>query len=200
MHSDDVDWYQFSLDSAGYISLNFEHEYFPDASNHWTSHLYDSNMKELVGYNYAGSSVSSTEAHIGLPAGNYYLKISVYDYWRYYDGRDYSVKINYTPSAVWETEFNDGTSSADPIALNTVYYGGLRNKGDVDWYRFTLEADGEQVLQFEHGYISTTDIDWRLTLYDSAMNKRASLSYAGNITSNIDRYRLSAGNYYINYK
>lgn len=192
--SDDVDWYQFTLSNAGYISLSFEHDYIESSGGYWKAYLYNSGQVWLTSYSFAGSKTSYAQGNIGLPAGTYYLKIQ-HD--TYYSGYDYNIKINYSPSNVWETEFNDSYGTCNSVKENTVYYGSLCSNDDVDWYKFVLPSGGMQILSFNHGYVSSEGSYWRLYLYNSLMSELCNYSYSGSTTRYSHNLNLSAGTYYI---
>ncbi len=196
MHVDDVDWYSFTLPEAGYISLNFSHDYMESGNVYWQAYLYKADMRTLTSYYFYGSTISETCGNIGLPEGTYYLKIINYNY-HYYNGWDYNFKINYTASKTWEKEFNDSYDIADLIEANKNYYGSLMNDHDVDWYKFTVSAQGTKILYFNHDYKESSNVYWRLYLYDPTMKQIASYSFSGNKTTSSAELNLQSGTYYI---
>ena len=149
VNSDDVNWYQFTISSVGYISLEFTHEYIESGSRYWKAHLYNSEQKELTWYSFYGNQTSYTQGKIGLPSGTYYMKVERDNT----SDKEYNFKINYTASDVWETEFNDDIATTDSINVNTTYYGSLMDGDDLDWYNFNFSKLGFISLYFMHYYM-----------------------------------------------
>ena len=194
MNSDDVDWYRFSISEAGYISLNFKHDYKDSSSYYWRAYLYDVDQKEMVEYDYVGRETAYSSGNIGVPAGTYYLKVLKHNH----SDIDYNFKVNYTSSSVWETEFNNEFKSADNINVNQTYYGSLMNSDDEDWYCFKTTKAGYISLNFKHDYIDSSSYYWKAYLYNVDQEELVAYDYLGrNATNNSGKIGLSAGTYYL---
>ena len=192
--SSDVNWYKFTLSDDGAISLEFTHDYLESSTSFWKAYLYDSSQNELAGYSFAGNTTTYTQGQIGVPAGSYYLKIVDSSY----SDANYNIKINFTQSNGWETEFNDDYSSADSISVNSVYYGSLRTSSDTDWYKFTLDADGYISLTFTHDFLESNNSFWKAYLYDSSQNELVNYSYKGDTSSYVgEKIAAPTGIYYL---
>lgn len=194
-NNSDVDWYKVNIPEDGYISLEFTHGFVDSSGRYWTAYLYGENQQKLAEYYFDGNVTSYKQGNIGVPAGDYYVKITDRDG---YSDKDYSLKINFTSADNWETEFNDEVEKADEIKLGEKFYGSLMNGNDVDWYKFTVPENGEITLDFYHGYIDSKVSYWRVYLYDPANEEIDRYLIPGNATE----YRLAeldvdAGTYFI---
>jgi hypothetical protein len=195
--SSDVNWYKFTITSNGYISLSFSHAYIESSYNYWRAYLYDESQTELSSYSFAGSTMEYDQGNIGVPSGTYYLKITLYST-SFYSDMDYKIKVNYSSSGVWETEFNDQYTEADAISVNTDYYGSLRNSDDADWYKFTISNNGYISLSFSHAYIESSYNYWRAYLYDESLTELASYLFAGSTMEyNQGNIGVPSGTYYL---
>ena len=161
--SSDVDYYKVDLTSAGYISLTFNHDYVDSSWTYWRVTLYNEDNKELVTYGFAGNKTKSECNPIGVPAGTYYAKVSS----NYHSDVPYELKLNYTQSNSWETEFNDSFSTANQISVNTAVNGSLMTSGDVDYYKVNVSSAGYISLIFSHDYVDSSWTYWKATIYDS---------------------------------
>ena len=201
MDSGDVDWFKFTLTTAGKINIDFSHTYVNTSNKKWSLKLYDSNKNLITGpWSYKGETTKTeTTENIGLPAGTYYIVVIPYDSY-YISTVDYCIKVNFTASSVWEKEFNnDYYTSSTPISLNKKYYGTIMDSGDVDWFKFTLNSKKKICVSFSHTYVNTSNSKWSLKLYDSDKNQIDWWSYKGNETgSKKTQYiTLPKGTYYI---
>jgi len=141
-----------------------------------------------------------------LPAGDYYIRIQDAD--RYSNG-DYMVTALYTPEpgSDYEKEFNGNSGTANILYTNTQCSGNLSTLGDVDWFRVTLTQPGSLQVKFEYPSDSRT-YTWNLSLYRvDSEGKLEELGnyYNGDTSSSVNatktmysnKFRLSAGDYYI---
>jgi len=196
--SSDIDWYKVEIPQNGYISLSFLHAYVNSTSDYWQAYIYDSNLEELANYSYQGSTMTVVQnGNIGVPAGSYYIKIIYGGY--YYSSVDYTIKMNYTISNTWETEFNEKHSTADMIAVNTDINGSIRKSSDADWYKVEIPQKGYISLSFLHGYVNSTSDCWQAYIYDSNLEELAHYSYQGSTMTVIQNGNIGvpAGSYYV---
>ena len=158
--------YYFTINSAGVISLSFGKGYDSDSSHGWEVTLYDSSQNELMSREYScNNTETETTCKVGVPAGTYYIKVERRAY-TYQSDATYSLKVNYSASSVWESEFNDEVGTADLITVNQTYYGGIMEDRDVDYYRFQTNSAGVISLSFGKGYDSDSSHVWNVTLYN----------------------------------
>lgn len=194
-NNSDVDWYKVNIPEDGYISLEFTHGFVDSSGRYWTAYLYGENQQKLAEYYFDGNVTSYKQGNIGVPAGDYYVKITDRDG---YSDKDYSLKINFTSADNWETEFNDEVEKADEIKLGEKFYGSLMNGNDVDWYKFTVPENGEITLDFYHGYIDSKVSYWRVYLYDPANEEIGRYLVPGNATEYLlDELDVDPGTYFI---
>lgn len=194
---EDVNWYKFRIDSPGYISLSFKHEYIESGDTFWRSWLYDSDMREITYYSFGGSTTVYKNGNIGLPAGIYYIKIDDF----YTSDLDYTIQVNYKKAENWETEMNDTYGEADTINVNRDVYGSMRSANDVDWYSFELFNSGYISLKFAHDYLETGATFWQIYLYNSEYNEITEYDSTGNkTTTEYGNIGLPKGRYYIKVK
>lgn len=194
-NNSDVDWYKVNIPEDGYISLEFTHGFVDSSGRYWTAYLYGENQQKLAEYYFDGNVTSYKQGNIGVPAGDYYVKITDRDG---YSDKDYSLKINFTSAENWETEFNDEVEKADEIKLGEKFYGSLMNKNDVDWYKFKVPENGEITLDFCHGYIDSSVSYWRVYLYDPANEEIDRYLVPGNATEyHLDELDVDPGTYFI---
>ena len=191
--------YYFTINSAGVISLSFGKGYDSDSSHGWEVTLYDSSQNELMSREYScNNTETETTCKVGVPAGTYYIKVERRAY-TYQSDATYSLKVNYSASSVWESEFNDEVGTADLITVNQTYYGGIMEDRDVDYYRFQTNSAGVISLSFGKGYDKDSYHGWNVTLYNSSQSELMSREYrCGNAeTETTCKVGVPAGTYYI---
>ena len=191
--TDDIDYFKFSLSSNSKVSLDFVHELFDSSSTYWKIHLYDSSYDEIMNTKSVGKDNIVTTPNIGLPAGDYYIKIIDYTY----IGIDYSITVNSEKASNWETELNNDYNKGDIVQFNTAYYGSICDTDDVDYYRFTLEKEADVSINFEHEFFDSSSTYWSINLYDTNGNQKLSFGSAGNKSSvSSSTVSLPEGDYY----
>lgn len=168
MGSDDVDWFSFSTEKDGYISLDFEHDTIESTNTYWIAEVYESDATTLIhSLDIKGNSALTSSPSIGLPAGDYFVKIKPYsDY--YWSNMDTQFTINYTESVLWETEDNDSKANADTININTTYGGSIMTYEDADWYKFDVDEDKKLKVVFENPGVGDKKYEyWKIYVYES---------------------------------
>lgn len=156
---DDTNWYKFSLNEAGYVTVNF-HQTSGSRLSEYTYYVdivgIDSFGGEGVYYRKAipGSALNNTLASIGLPKGTYYIRIGWYGGWLFFTSKPYYLTVNFTKSSTWEKEWNGAWDGATTISVDTSYHGTLHSEGDKDWYKFSLNEAGHVAVNFQHTYNS----------------------------------------------
>jgi hypothetical protein len=201
----EVDQFTFTISKPGEVSLDFTHENLlnPNNPHGWVFTLLNSNMDELTSYNSDYNSTKTTSCDIGLPAGTYYVKISVYGpnlLYSTYSSVSYGLKVNYTENTNWETEFNDSAATADNLPMDTTINGSLMLLTDIDYYKFSLDTDGKVSLYFTHENLLSQNNPngWVFTLLNSNMDELASCNSDYNSTKTTSRdIGLPAGTYYV---
>ncbi len=200
MTGSDEDWFKFNLTSAGKINIDFSHGFDDTTNERWLLNLYDDNKNYIDGWGYVGEKTKTeTSENIGLPAGTYYIMVEAANSY-YPSDVDYSFKVNFTVSSVWEKEFNDDYyNSSNTISLNKNYYGTIMTGSDKDWFKFKLDSKKNIFINFLHGFDDTTSERWSLSLYDDNKECIQGWSYIGENTKNVKspNITLPRGTYYI---
>lgn len=193
-YSDD-DYYKFSLNKAGYISLTFNHEYIDRTSSGWQVIIYNSAGTEILNRYFYCNQTKTETTKIGLPAGSYHLVVK--DGSAYYDV-PYTFSLNYVSSSTWEREINNTYNEANNINVNTEINGSIEDYSDDDYYKFSLSKAGYVSLTFKHGYIDSSSSGWKVEIFNSNGNSVLGNSFKCNLTSSeSDKVYLPAGSYHI---
>ncbi|MCR5040888.1 MAG: hypothetical protein K6C36_02165, partial [Clostridia bacterium] len=127
----DLDYYTFTTDSAGAVSLEFTHAVFNSEETYWSATLYNDEFTQIARVDSTGKNATVTTPQIGISEGTYYILVD--PSWSYSDGT-YGIKPVFTAGDDWESETNDDFDSADEIAVNVKTNGALGTDGDEDWY------------------------------------------------------------------
>ena len=201
----DKNYYKFSIDSDGYVSFNFNHQYVDGNNVRWVLEFYDLNQELMFKEYFYGNvdeSITITTQNAGIPVGTYYICVRPYGvYSSQYSTAIYNLRVNYTSDSSWETEFNDKISQADYISTNCFYNGSVMTASDNDYYCFKLNEDGYIRILFNHDYVDGNYEKWVVSLYDIDEKEMIRYYYKGNVpestieeTCNVG---LSKGKYYI---
>jgi len=116
---------------------------------------------------------------------------------------DYSVKVNFTASEVWEKEFNnEWYTENNLIDVDRTYYGTITGSSDVDWYKFKINNTQKVFLLFSHDYIADDSNYWSANLYKEVANGKETIfneKYTGDTTGNVksEELILEPGTYYL---
>ena len=190
----DVDYFKFTLPSDGFISVSMRHKW---AENDWELSIIDKDQNtEQLRHRFIGSMDYETSTqNIGLPAGTYYIKITG---GYYTEGVEYTLKVNYQESKVWEKEFNNSIGTANTMTLNTKWNGVINDSYyDPDYYKFTLPNDGYISVSMQHKYAES---DWEVTIIDKDQNtEHLTHTFIGTMDyeTSSQKLGLPAGTYYI---
>lgn len=199
--------YYFTMKDKGNICPKIEYdgagEYFVD--------IYQDNAddtdKLLLTTNIKtgnGKLIQATNK-LRLPAGNYYIIVRISKYGGF-SQENYVLTISGTvEDSSYETEFNDGNDTATALVNNIPIIGNLSmdtyDNTDVDYYKLTLRSPSSVVFSFQYNtkggyyiYLSQKTSTGELKNYYS---KKLSGTLMGVITSNTEKLRLPAGEYYI---
>jgi hypothetical protein len=193
----DIDFYKFTLPSAGSIVIRFSHELFDDNGEFWGITLVDDTTLDNV-YSFAsrGKSANAKSSTIRLPEGDYYIKIAR----GHFSDMDYNLCVSYTEEGdAFEKEFNNSFSDATPILTNTKYTGNLFKRDDADYYKFTLQSSGSIMIQFSHELFDDGRNFWNITLLDdTTSNTIYSFASRGKpADTDSSTIQLPAGDYYV---
>ena len=88
---------------------------------------------------------------------------------------------------------------AQGIAVNTTYTTSFTDTTKERWYKITVPNDGAIGVTFEHAYIESDRVYWKMEFYNSGNHEKISAySFAGNkISYSQQRFGVAAGTYYV---
>lgn len=193
---DDKDWFSFTLNSPGYVSITFYSEYINTSNSYWQMEMMTVDNKSFIKNYFVGNSNVKQDTNIvGLDKGTYYIFFEDYSY----SDKQYAFTVNYTQADDWEKEFNDSLATANPLNTNAMVNGTLRNNDDKDWYSFELPSDGIIWFTFGNEFIDTSNSYWQTTIYNDSNTEIYKFYWEGrnqvDVTSK--KMGLPAGKYYI---
>ncbi len=189
--SGDIDWYKFTIDKPGVVSVKIEHEgveydavnganYYP-----WYVSLFGDTESSIVYFTYnripAGDAYKPDLSELvsyNLTDGTYYLKINTADY---HVGNSYYLTVNYENYAEYEKrtgkrveqENNNSVSYSNEIIVskdkNEDFNGQLSTSRDEDWYSFTLAQPAYVKFNFKHKEWDDVAKIWSLSMYNDKL-------------------------------
>ncbi len=182
--SGDQDWYQFTIPQGGLTQIELGRTEDNTYDCKWSISLEDANRHQLIEV-----YKNSWNYKIGLAPGKYYMKVRQNSY--YGPAIKYNLRINYTPSDLWEQEryYGDKTlSNANIVYANRMYAGKLYCGDDVDWYRFKLTGSNKLSLKFTIDDSVSDPGKWRIELQEYNSRKIFETYYVGaNETLTVDK-------------
>jgi hypothetical protein len=135
----DADWYTFSVESAGEITLTIG-QVAPELDI-WLR-IWTSNRDTLSDWFRPPAKGSDTIGMFDLPApGRYYLELAAGD-GSVASDQPYVLLIGFTPAAD-PFEPNDSFGMASPLKAGQDYQASIFPIRDTDWYRFAVDHRGE---------------------------------------------------------
>ena len=195
----DEDWYQMVVEKEGVVTIVFKHECDEEDPGQWDFSLCSEDLYELNDWIVRAADTNVfTTCSIGLPAGNYYIRVRSGDENTWTD-IDYTITAKWTASAFWEHEPLDNDSSrANPMMLGENYKGSMLKTSDVDWFKFTMPKEAAFELQFSHPVVTEPENStWGITLYDQNFSEMENVTSRGeDKETKIDK-KLQQGTYYI---
>jgi hypothetical protein len=156
-HDGDNDYYKIILRKPGKLSFTMPN----DGPNKEISILTKNHDTLAYFYTDNTSAYDSYTASVGLPAGEFYIKVERSDY---QSNSPYQFKLTFKEGFNYEQEFNNTLKTATPIKLNSKIEGFIQ-KGydDYDYYKITLPQPTKvKVLLSNTGkskYVSIYDKD-----------------------------------------
>lgn len=193
------DYYRFQLEKDGVVQPVFQNPLQGTQNTYWGFSLYNAAYSKIYSSNIYGNYTSTEMPKIGLPAGTYYVKINSPDRYAPKTFDIYSFRINYEAADNWETEFNDGFQTADPLEIGAIRYGTTTDgySGEKDYFTFTVSETGVYRCQMETPHLGSSGSYWEMTLFDSAYKQITSIYIYGNQTIHTLDRALEPGTYYI---
>ena len=198
-NSNDIDYYQFKLDTPGRVSINFisppNHK-----SDTWRVELLTIDQygdETVIDSANLGSSVNNTLNKWRLSKGIYYIKVR---YNWYFSNSDYKLKVTFKEEAAsaYEQENNNTFTEANKIKIGKKYTGNLSNTSDTDYLKFTTPKKGKYTFEFSNTQLQTNG--WRVyicTINKYGEEKKIAEYDFGKSKQNKQVLSLSKGTYYI---
>ena len=192
----DKDYYKFTIPGNGLVTLTYE---ATGGRSNMSTILYDSGSQAVFSnrFNSDTAVFPHTSLRYRLPAGTYYVLVN------HYGGdpnnSDYYITVNYTDESgqAIEVEYNNDTTTANPIAINTALKGNLSNDSDKDYYKFTLDSQRNiTIIYSATGGRSNMNV----ALYDSSSKHVLSSRFNSDNVSfpfSLETTTLTAGTYYV---
>ncbi len=198
----DIDYYKFTLSSAGRVYINFKHENLYDSAEYWTATLYNSSTEEISYYSFLGTDTSVNTYKVGLAAGTYYLEIHGGNWWsnntsHRFSEITYTFNLKYAETEYWEKENNEELKNASKVYLNKRYLGSVNDESDRDYYKFTVSEKSNIKLAFNINKQNSEEEYYIVSLYDSKSNEMLSQSIYGNKKTTYINTLLNSGTYYL---
>ncbi len=170
---EDYEAYIFTLDKGGALSFTFNHADVQESLlEGWKLTVYSIENPEddwyeyrpLTYYDVFWSDVVSAWSAIGVKAGTYCV---IVEPGQLFIAGDFELTVSFNPTSSFEKEFNDTKETATKLRVNSTMYGssGQSETGtDVDYYKFTLTADGYIDLKFIHANDKLPQVGWVVSL------------------------------------
>ncbi|WP_051293121.1 RCC1 domain-containing protein [Citrifermentans bremense] len=156
----DVDYYKFTVDTPGDVTINLQHAAtysLANSPNFFNITVFGIDGSGSVGNTYFYAPITSQSNQplnfvrfIGLPKGDYYIKLSS---GTNVNEIDYVLSYSLTQGANYEIELNDSIKTATEISVNSPYTGRFQLKAagpDVDYYKLTVDVPGDFTLNLKH--------------------------------------------------
>lgn len=199
-NEDDLDYYMFTLEQKGAVSISFQHAKIDSDSAYWKISLLDSAADDIILDFYSPGNAPVTKSNqVRLSAGKYYICVDNY----YFSDIPYELSVNYSAeSSSYETEPNNDFAYANQIELNKEYTGNLQTDHDLDYFNFNIPSSGKVSVTFQHEKFDTTASCWEIILYNDIDDSRLLNFYSSGLdtTMTSDFIRLPAGVYYLKIK
>ena len=165
--------YKFTIDEPGKVQLFFGHDWWEDTTKGFVvvSLLSSDGTTPISGnsirtYGIDGRTMEMYSLEAGLEPGTYGVKVAPGSYWSSFADKSFTLRVNYTVSYNWETEYNNTYSTADVVKVNSDFYGSLYENGDVDFYKFTISDPGKVYLELEHPDENTGNC-WNIQFFEA---------------------------------
>ena len=140
--TDDLDYYKFTLSSAGCITLNMT-----SYMQYYCIKIFDSDGKQIwyTDYNEWTASVGYHQDTYNLyfESGTYYMQINGYKYSTYSKSTGtYECKTSFVSSGVNNVESDNSYAAANHIILGNTIIGQISENDNYDTYKYELSGAG----------------------------------------------------------
>lgn len=202
-NSNDVDFYKYESNQAGYLVLTFINSLLRDNGATWGITIYklENSLVEIHSQEIYTDVKTTILPKVGITSGTYYIKIEDVPYYNDFLNKnvEYSFSLEFTANDFWEAEANDGYTTANKIT-NATYSGYIRNKNDVDFYEYESDKTGYLALTFTNSVLRDDDATWKITVYkleNSYVEIFSQEIYSTKETTVLPKFSIAPGTYYI---
>lgn len=206
----DVDYFKTTLSANGYINVKLTH---PVVSGQETTNMFvfsvirkvdKDQYTEVYTTNIRGGDTSVSTPNLGLPKGEYYVKIAGTgnSAGTLLSGTSYPVNYDVCIKAKTagnrEVESNDSAATANSVKNGKTYYGSISSSSDKDYYKIKMSKAGYLQLKFGHKNNQSTASCYNVVLYNKDNSEIYKFTSTGTETSFTScKLGLAAGEYYV---
>ena len=206
----DVDYFKIKLSENGYIHVKLKH---PVVSGQETTNMFvisvirkvdTDQYTEVYTTNIRGGDTSVSTPNLGLPKGEYYIKVAgtgntagtLLNATSY--PVNYSVCIKAKKAGNREVESNDSVTTANTIKSGKTYYGSISGSKDKDYYKINMSEAGYLKVKFGHKNNGNTASCYNIVIYNKDNSEIYKFTNTGTDTSYTTcKLGLAAGKYYV---
>lgn len=206
----DVDYFKTSLSANGYINVKLTH---PVVSGQETTNMFvlsvirkvdKDQYTEVYTTKIRGGDTSISTPDLGLPKGEYYIKIAGTGNTTgtLLSGTSYPVNydvcIKAKTASDREVESNDSAATANTVKNGKTYYGSTSSSSDKDYYKIKMSKAGYLQIKFGHKNSQSTASCYNVVLYNKDNSEIYKFTNTGTETSYTScKLGLDAGEYYV---
>lgn len=206
----DVDYFKTSLSANGYINVKLTH---PVVSGQETTNMFvlsvirkvdKDQYTEVYTTKIRGGDTSISTPNLGLPKGEYYIKIAGTGNTTgtLLSGTSYPVNydvcIKAKTASDREVESNDSAATANIVKNGKTYYGSTSSSSDKDYYKIKMSKAGYLQIKFGHKNSQSTASCYNVVLYNKDNSEIYKFTNTGTETSYTScKLGLDAGEYYV---
>ncbi len=206
----DVDYFKTSLSANGYINVKLTH---PVVSGQETTNMFvlsvirkvdKDQYTEVYTTKIRGGDTSISTPNLGLPKGEYYIKIAgtgnttgtLLSGTSYPVNYDVCIKVKTAGDR--EVESNDSAATANTVKNGKTYYGSTSSSSDKDYYKIKMSKAGYLQIKFGHKNSQSTASCYNVVLYNKDNSEIYKFTNTGTETSYTScKLGLDAGEYYV---
>lgn len=206
----DVDYFKTSLSANGYINVKLTH---PVVSGQETTNMFvlsvirkvdKDQYTEVYTTKIRGGDTSISTPNLGLPKGEYYIKIAGTGNTTETLLSGTSYPVNYDVCIIAKTasdrevESNDSAATANTVKNGKTYYGSTSSSSDKDYYKIKMSKAGYLQIKFGHKNSQSTASCYNVVLYNKDNSEIYKFTNTGTETSYTScKLGLDAGEYYV---
>lgn len=206
----DVDYFKTSLSANGYINVKLTH---PVVSGQETTNMFvlsvirkvdKDQYTEVYTTKIRGGDTSISTPNLGLPKGEYYIKIAGTGNTTgtLLSGTSYPVNydvcIKAKTASDREVESNDSAATANTVKNGKNYYGSTISSSDKDYYKIKMSKAGYLQIKFGHKNSQSTASCYNVVLYNKDNSEIYKFTNTGTETSYTScKLGLDVGEYYV---